>query len=110
MAPGRTRRAPLAKYNEQRDDLYEGNTPRPANGALTVRDLVNQFLTSKKQRVIRRELKPRSFAEYRDTCAHVIAALVVLGEQRIGEARSPAINGTKGLAPTQHSNAEDEVA
>ena len=36
--------AALAKYQLQRDDLYAGRVPRISEG-LTVRDLINHFLT-----------------------------------------------------------------
>jgi hypothetical protein len=40
--------AALAKYLDQRDDLQAGRTPRVQGDGLTVRDLCNRFLTSKK--------------------------------------------------------------
>src|SRR3954470_12925909 len=41
--------AVLQKYLGQRDDLHAGRSPRAASGALNLRDLCDQFLTSKKQ-------------------------------------------------------------
>ena len=37
----------LATYQEQRDDLYAGRTPRPRAGGVTLADVMNAFLTSK---------------------------------------------------------------
>ena len=41
----------LKKYLEQRDDLHAGRTPRVQGDGLTMRDLVNRFLTSKRHLV-----------------------------------------------------------
>jgi len=38
----------LQKYLDQRDDLHAGRTPRTAGDWLTIRDLCNRFLTSKR--------------------------------------------------------------
>ena len=38
----------LQRYLDQKDDLYAGRTPRMSKDGLTVRDLVNRFLTSKR--------------------------------------------------------------
>jgi integrase len=67
--------AAIEKYQREREDLYAGRTPRPTTGGLTVRGLVNRFLTAKQQLVESGELAPRSFADYHATCARVVAAL-----------------------------------
>jgi integrase len=64
----------LKKYVEQRDDLHAGLTPRVQGGALAVRDLLNRFLTSKRQLVETREITPRTFADYHATCARIGSA------------------------------------
>src|SRR5205823_9673799 len=51
--------AALAKYLDQKDDLFAGRTPRVSRDGLTVRDLLNRFLTSKKLLVDAGELTPR---------------------------------------------------
>jgi integrase len=56
----------LAKYLEQKDALHAGRTPRPATGALTVKELCNGFLNAKTARVEAGELKQRSWAEYKE--------------------------------------------
>jgi integrase len=66
--------AALGKYQQQRDDLHAGRTPRTTADGLTVRDLVNRFLTAKQQLVDSGELAPRSFADYHATGARVVAA------------------------------------
>jgi len=40
--------AALDKWLAQKDDLLAGRTPRPASDGLTVRDLANRFLTTKR--------------------------------------------------------------
>ena len=61
-------------YNRQRDDLYAGRTPRELDGELTVRELVNRFLTAKQQFLDAAEITDRTFADYYATCKR-------LGEQ-----------------------------
>ncbi len=61
----------LRKYQEQKDDLYAGRTPRVQADGFTVRDLVNRFLTSKKLLQDSGEITPRTFAEYHAACARV---------------------------------------
>lgn len=64
----------LQRYLDQKDDLYAGRTPRVAADGLMVRDLLNRFLTSKRDLVNTGELAPRSFADYHATCRHVADA------------------------------------
>ena len=55
----------MAKYLDQKDDLYAGRTPRSANQVgLTVRELVNKFLTAKKVRLDQDDLAQRTFLAY----------------------------------------------
>jgi hypothetical protein len=49
----------LALSLEQKDDLLAGRTPRAPGHALTVRDLLNAFLTAKKDHVDRGEITAR---------------------------------------------------
>jgi integrase len=51
------------RYLNGKDDLAAGRKPRDAEG-LTVRDMVNKFLTYKKGRVGTGELSPRTFNDY----------------------------------------------
>jgi hypothetical protein len=55
------------KYLNERDDLYAGRTPCNGDG-LTVKQLVNRFLTSKQRLVDSGEIQPRTFQDYYDDC------------------------------------------
>jgi integrase len=54
----------LARYLDQRDDLHAGRPAHTTRGELTIRDLVNRFLSSKRDRVDTGELKAKSFVTY----------------------------------------------
>src|SRR5258708_767741 len=60
--------AALNKWLEQKDDLLAGRTPRTQADGLTVRELVNRFLSVKLHQVDTGELTARSWADYRRTC------------------------------------------
>jgi hypothetical protein len=47
-------------FNEQRDDLYAGRTPRKKSDAVTLDELCNRFLDAKNELVETGELKRRS--------------------------------------------------
>jgi hypothetical protein len=70
----------LATYQEQRDDLYAGRKPRGKADGLTVRDLCNRFLTTKKNLLDAGELSPRTFVDYHDACKLILAGF---GRQRL---------------------------
>jgi Phage integrase family len=57
--------AALEKWLDQKDDLRAGRTPRSRDG-LTVRDLLNRFLTAKRHLVDTRELAERTWQDYHD--------------------------------------------
>jgi integrase len=57
--------AALAKYQEQRDDLYAGRTPRVQGDGLTIRDLVNRFLNAKRRLKDAGEIAWRTFEEHK---------------------------------------------
>lgn len=61
---GADKEAALKRYEREREDLEAGRAPRPEVGGLTVRQLVNTFLTAKRDRVDAGELSPRSWDEY----------------------------------------------
>jgi integrase len=63
----------LQKYQDQRDDLQAGRTPRVSNDGLTIRDLSNRFLTSKQNLVNTEELTQRTFNDYYITCERLIS-------------------------------------
>jgi len=60
--------AALAKYLDEKDDLHAGRTPRVSRDGLTMRDLLNRFLTAKRHLVDTSELTHRTFADYHATC------------------------------------------
>ena len=64
--------AALAKYQEQAVDLHAGRVPRAKSDGLTLRELANKFLTSKRHQVGAGELSPVSFKDYHATCRRLI--------------------------------------
>ena len=60
--------AALQKYLDGKDALHAGRTPRDRAGELTVRDLLNRFLTAKRELVETGEIQARTFGEYHATC------------------------------------------
>src|SRR6516162_5328372 len=55
----------LSRYLEQRDDLHAGRVPAAASAnGLSVRELCNRFLTSKKHKLETGQLSPQSFGDY----------------------------------------------
>lgn len=64
--------AALEKWVVEKDALLAGRAPAPS-GDLTVRELVNAFLTSKKRRVEIGELKQRSWDDYDTICGRIVA-------------------------------------
>jgi integrase len=58
----------LKKYLEQKDDLFAGRVPRARTDELTLRDLVNRFLTHKRHLADTREIAERTFTEYHAVC------------------------------------------
>jgi integrase len=63
--------AALRKYLDQRDDLHAGRTPRVAGDGLTVRDLLNRFLTTKQHLLDSGEITARTFSDYHGTCKRI---------------------------------------
>jgi integrase len=68
-------KAALEKYLDQRDDLQAGRKPRSKTGGVTLADVLNRFLYSKKLLRDSGELAPRSYGDYERTCDRVAAAL-----------------------------------
>jgi integrase len=73
--------AALAKWLEQKDDLLAGRTPRASGDGLTVRDLCNQFLTSKQQLLDNHEITFRTFYDYHAICCEWLVK--VFGRTRL---------------------------
>ncbi|MFH1919875.1 MAG: tyrosine-type recombinase/integrase [Planctomycetota bacterium] len=78
--------AALARYVEERDDLYAGRKPRRKGKGLTVKDLVNKFLVAKKARVDAGELALGTFGDQYKTCKRVLS---VFGGGRLVEDLAP---------------------
>jgi integrase len=66
--------AALQKYLDQKDDLHAGRTPRNTGDGLTIADLCNHFLNSKKHLLESGEITDRSFRDYYTTCARIVDA------------------------------------
>jgi integrase len=66
--------AALQKYLDEKDDLHAGRTPRRTGDGLTIADLCNQFLNTKRRSLDAGEIADRSFRAYYDTCAGVVEA------------------------------------
>ncbi len=66
-------KAALERYLNDRDYLFAGQRP-PQDGpaGLTVQEMVNGFLTSKKRMINTGELQPRSFLDYYDACKMLV--------------------------------------
>ncbi|MGA2031314.1 MAG: tyrosine-type recombinase/integrase [Thermoguttaceae bacterium] len=61
----------LQAWLDQRDDLLAGRTPRVKAEGLTIHDLVNRFLASKRHLVDTREITHRTFSELFAMCERV---------------------------------------
>jgi integrase len=61
---GKDASAALNKYLEERDNLQAGRTPRTRGDGLTIRQMVNRFLTSKKTDLQTKVISPRTWADY----------------------------------------------
>src|SRR5207249_1293600 len=81
----------LARYLEQKEALHAGRKPGPDPEALTVKDLVNAFLTHKLDLRDAGELSPRTWAQYKDTSESPISYEVGKRLRALG------INGREGL-------------
>ena len=78
--------AALARYVEERDDLYAGRKPRRKGEGLTVKDLVKRFLAAKKARVDAGELALGTFGDQYKTCKRVLS---VFGGDRLVDDLAP---------------------
>ena len=65
--------AALDLYQQQRDDLHAGRTPRPATpDGLSLRELANRFLTAKEQLRDSGDITPRTWSDYYSVCERTI--------------------------------------
>lgn len=66
--------AALEKWLAEKDDLLAGRTPRPKREGLTVADLCNHFLTSKRHLTQTGEISTRTYADYYAVAENVVKA------------------------------------
>jgi integrase len=66
--------AALSLWLEQKDDLLAGRRPRNKSDGLTVADLCNRFLTSKKRLLENEEIGSRTFRLYLTACKRIVDA------------------------------------
>ncbi len=64
----------LTLYQKQAGDLHAGRKPREEVDGLTVQDLVDRFLASKRHLVDTREIVERTLQDYEKTCERVVEA------------------------------------
>jgi integrase len=65
----------LDRYNHEWPHIIEGRTPPPLSSGeeyVTLKDVCNAFLTSKRDKIDTGELSPRSFDDYYQTCECLI--------------------------------------
>lgn len=93
FGPWRDPHGSLARFLEQRDDLFAGRVPRARQTAignpdgsggsvagsdtagLTIRELANRFLSAKQRKVDAGEMGKRGFSDYHAACRRLIAGL-----------------------------------
>ncbi len=94
-----TKQEALDEWLRVKDDILAGHDPRSKTGELTIRDLLNRFLTFKQGRVDCGELTQRSWNDYKKSCEHVkkifgLTRLVeTLGADDFTELRNHLANG-----------------
>lgn len=64
--------AATKKFDDEKDDLYAGRTPRATGDGLTVKDLCNRFLTAKTHALNAGEITNRTFLDYKASCDRLI--------------------------------------
>jgi len=74
FGPWRDPKGALEKYKREREDLEAGRKPRPAGAqeGLTIKELVNKFLTAKRHLTDTREITECTFRDYHATCGRLV--------------------------------------
>jgi integrase len=72
---GRDQQAAIDEWLRVKDDLLAGRPRPPKGGGLTVADLCNRFLTVKRHLLDTRELSPRTWQSYYQSCAKLVDRL-----------------------------------
>lgn len=100
--------AALKKYTADRDDLQAGRTPRRHLGdGVTVKELCNRFLHAKQGLLDAKELAPRTWRDYHDTCQLLAAALGrdrLVAEMRVEDFEQLRVALAKGRGPVALGN------
>ena len=63
--------AAIALWNEQKDELLAGRTPRPKVEGFTLRELLDRYMVGKRHLLDTHEISPKHFAELYATCHRV---------------------------------------
>src|SRR5207249_793254 len=66
--------AALKKYEQEKDALHTGRKPREDVEGVTVKAVVNAFLSAKQALVDTSELSPRTWTDYKEACDEIISA------------------------------------
>jgi len=90
-------------FQDQREDLYAGRTPRANRDGLTVKDLCNRFMTAKEIQRDAGDIVPRTFADYLATCKVLVDSF---GKKRLVDdlATDDFEQLRKSLAETRNPN------
>src|SRR5690606_4438299 len=73
FGPWRDWQTALAKYQEQRDDLHAGRTPRDLiEKGITIKDAVNHFLTTQRDKLAAKEIVKSTYDDYFETCTRIV--------------------------------------
>ncbi|MEN6404848.1 MAG: tyrosine-type recombinase/integrase [Thermoguttaceae bacterium] len=67
-------KAAIQRWLAEKDDLLAGRTPRATGDGLTIKALVNRFLSAKKATLEAGELSPATFADHHATCSFIVGA------------------------------------
>ena len=63
----------LAEWKRVQDDLYAGDTPKPAVDSLNVKDAMNFFLCDRLSKLERGEIVQRTYEDYVTSCKHIVS-------------------------------------
>ena len=93
--------AALERWLQQKDDLLAGRAPRVSGGGVTIREMLNRFLTAKEALVASGEIRPPTFAEYHKVAERIAA---VFGLRRaVEDLRSEDFERLRGRLAKQYS-------
>jgi integrase len=93
----------LTLFQEQRDDLYAGRTPRQPGDGPTLAELMDHFLYSKKLLADSGEITTRSYSDYERTCDKIEVSIPtsrLLADLRTEDFQKLRADLAKGQGPT----------